>query len=120
LPLEFLSGEKHSGNDLLNRMEKVIESLKKLGVKITVVCDSGYENTGVFEYLAENNMYFLFAIKQFERVKLRGKTAKNKSVKKRKGEIKTILKERIYETKNNFLFREIFVQNRIAIDEFGQ
>jgi biotin operon repressor len=118
--LEFLSGEKHSGNDLLNRMEKVMESLKELGVEITVVCDSGYENTEVFEYLDLNKIQFLIAIKQFERVKTRGKYAKKKTMKKKKGEIATILKERKLETKSNFQFREIFVQNKIACDEFGQ
>lgn len=119
--LEFLSGEKHSGNDLLNRMKKVMESLKELGVKVTVVCDSGYENIDVFEYLDLNKIQFLIAIKQFETVKTRGKYAKCKTAKKnRKGIITTILKERIFKTENDFQFRQIFVQNKISIDEFGQ
>ena len=118
--LELLSGEKHSGNDFLNRIQKVMDSLKKLGVEITVVCDSGYENIAVFEYLNSIKVQFLFAIKQIETVKKRGKYAKKKTVKKKKGEIATILKERILKTKNEFLFRQIFVQNKIACDEFGQ
>jgi hypothetical protein len=118
--LEFLSGEKHSANDLLNRMQKVMDSLKELGVKITVVCDSGYENIDVFEYLDLNKIQFLIAIKQFEFVKKRGKYAKDKTIKTKKGKIMTILKERIFKTENNFQFREIFVQNKIACDEFGQ
>lgn len=118
--LEFLSGEKHSGNDLLNRMQKVMESLKKLDVKITVVCDSGYENIEVFEYLDSKKIQFLIAIKQFKTVKTRGKYAKYAKCKTNKGKITTILKERIFKTMKDFQFRQIFVQNRIAIDEFGQ
>jgi len=118
--LELLSGEKHSGKDFLNRIQKVMGSLKKLGVEITVVCDSGYENIDVCEYLDSIGVQFLFAIKQSKFVKKRGKYAKNKTVKKEKGEIATVLKERNLETKNDFLFRQIFVQNKIVCDEFGQ
>ena len=118
--LEFLSGEKNSNKDLLNRIKNVMESLKELGVKITVVCDSGYENTAVFEYLDSIGVKFLIAIKQYKTVKKKGKYAKNKNVKKEKGKISVVLKERILKTKNEFLFRQIFVQNKIACDEFGQ
>lgn len=118
--LELLSGEKHSANDLLNRLKNVLESLQELGVQLTIVCDSGYENIDVFEYLDLNDIQFLIAVKQFDHVKKRGRNAKKKTLKKQKGEIETILKERNLETENKFIFRQIFIQNRISSDEDGQ
>lgn len=72
---EFLSGEKHSAKDFLNRLTLVVESLKKLGVQLRVITDSGYADTSVFEYLDSEGIEFLSAVKQFDTVKKRGKNA---------------------------------------------
>lgn len=120
LKLELLSGEKHCANNFLNRLKSVVESLKELGVELTVICDSGYADIDVFEYLESQGIQFLFAIKQHKTVKKRGKNAKNKEVQKENGYVTTILKERELKTKNGVLFRQIFIQNRISWDESGQ
>ena len=120
IKLELLSGEKHSSKDFLKRLKTVIESLKGLGINLRVICDSGYENSEVFEYLDSEKIEFVYAIKQFATVKKRGKNAKKKEFKKENGNIATILKERILKTVNGFIFRQIFVQNRISSDEYGQ
>lgn len=120
LKLELLSGEKHSCNDFLNRIKSVVENLKPLGIKLTFICDSGYENTSVFEYLESEKIYFLFATKQTKPAKKRGKNAKKKVVQYNKGYATTVLKERQLKTKNGFLFRQIFVQNKIHWDADGQ
>ena len=117
---EFLSGEKHSANDFLNRIKTVVESLEKLDVELRVVCDSGYADTGVFEYLDSEGVEFIFAVKQFATVKKRGKNAKSKEFKMERGDISRVMKERILETDNGYKFRQIFVQNRISCDKFGQ
>jgi len=49
-----------------------MNSLTELGVKITVVCDSDYENIDVFEHLDSIDVQFLIAIKQSQSVKLKG------------------------------------------------
>lgn len=61
----LLKAKKFSGTifhyfehtDLLNRMERVVKSLEELNVKITVACDSGYEDIEGFEYLDSKSGY---------------------------------------------------------------
>lgn len=120
LKQEFLSGDKHCANDFLNRLKSVIFELKKIGVDIRIVCDSGYADIEVFEYLESENVKFIFAIKQFDTVKKRGKDAKKKELKINNGNIIRVMKERILTTSNGFIFREIFIQNRVTSDEYGQ
>jgi hypothetical protein len=117
---EFLSGEKHSANDFLERLKPMIIKLKKIGVNIRVVCDSGYADIDVFEYLESEGVEFIFAIKQHNTVKKRGKYAKNKELQKQKRDIIRVFKERFLETTGGHIFREIFVQNRVSCDEYGQ
>jgi hypothetical protein len=118
--LELLSGETHCGNNLLNRLKEVVERLKKLEVKLTFICDSGYENIDVFEYLNDHSINFIFAVRQSALAKKRGKNAKKKVVQYNKGNIKSVLKERELKTKNGHSFRQIFIQNHIQWDEHGQ
>jgi len=118
--LELLTGEKHCANNFLNRLVAVLENLKTLGVKIRVICDSGYENIDVFEYLETEKIEFLFAVKQRNNVKMRGRNAKKKELGIENGRVMTIFKERVFKTENTFIFRQIFIQNKISIDKFGQ
>lgn len=120
LKLELRSGESHSAKDFKSRIKSVVENLKSLDLKLVFVIDSGYASTDLFEYLDSEGIEFICASKQTKAVKKRGKNAKNKSVGKYKEEISTVLKERQLKTKNNYILREIFVQNKIAYDEFGQ
>ena len=90
--------------------------MKKLGVKIRLVADSGYENYEVFDYLDEMDVGFIIAQKQRKTVKIAGKWAKN-----RRSSLKydCTLKERHLVGKNG-KYRQIFVQVDKVYDEEGQ
>ncbi|MCC5815642.1 MAG: IS1380 family transposase [Leptospira sp.] len=117
--IELRPGNKHSISEFQERLARVIEELKPLGVKIRIICDSGYENKEIFDYLHENGVKFLFAIKQRKSVKKRGKNSKNKKSIFEKGRITSELKERIFVGEKGYKYREVFVRNYVHWDEDG-
>lgn len=117
LKVELLPGNTHCSNNFLERLKPVTEELKNLKIKILVCCDSGYANQAIFDYLNQNRIEFIFAKKQNKAVKQRGKNAKNKSYLQNGG---IVIKERICKTKNDSKYREIFIQNKIVVDNDGQ
>lgn len=117
--IELRAGNKHSISDFHERLASVIKELKPLGVKIRIICDSGYENKGIFDFLHENGVEFLFAVKQRESVKRRGKNSKNKKRILEKGRVTSELKERIFISENGSKYREVFVRNYVHWDEDG-
>jgi len=120
IKLELRPGNYASGTNFLIDLKYVIRYLKKLGVPVTVVADSGYENSEAMCYLADAGVSFIFVEKQRKTVKNRGKNAKNKLDLQTEG---VIYKERqiIKNVKGNkYIFREIFVQAGELVDETGQ
>lgn len=120
IKLELRAGNKHCANGFYDKIKEVIEALEELNIRITVCCDSGYENKAVFEYLDTKGVKFLFAKRQTKKLKTRGKNAKNQKFVKN-GEL--VFKERKLKSTSkevSFCFREIFVQNRIVSNEYGQ
>lgn len=118
--VELRSGEVNCAKNFLERLKPVINELKKLDVRILICCDSGYENQAIFEYLADEDVFFIFAKRQTKKVKKKGKFAKKKISFKNQG---LVFKERKLKIENENCtrnFREIFVQNKIEIDEIGQ
>jgi len=116
LKVELRSGSVHCSNGFLEDLKILIPELKKLGVKIRLIADSGYENYEAFNYLNKMGVGFIFAQKQRKTVKKAGKWAKNKQ-----NSIKydCTLKERNLETAE-FRFRQIFIQVDRVYDENGQ
>jgi hypothetical protein len=117
--IELRPGNKHSISDFQDRLARVIKELKPLGVKIRIICDSGYENKEIFDFLHENGIEFLIAVKQRQSVKKRGKNSKNKKSILEIGRVTSELKERIFVGKNGSRYREVFVRNYVHWDEDG-
>jgi len=114
--IELNPGKMHCAKDFLNKIKYIVKKLNKDGRKLRIICDSGYENEEVFEYLENKDVEFIFARKKRKNVKIRGKNSKNKKeINKFTEETELIIKERKW--KNH---REIFIQNKLICDEFGQ
>lgn len=116
LKVELRNGSVHCSNGFLDDLKKLIPELKKLGVKIRLVADSGYEVYDVFDYLDEHKVGFIIAQKQRKTVKTGGKWAKKKHASRK---YDCTLKEReLPAGKGNY--RQIFVQVDRVYDEDGQ
>lgn len=114
--VELHFGEMHCAKDFLYKLKPVVETLTSKGLKVRIICDSGYENIEVFEYLTSKDVEFIFARKQRSEVKQRGKSAKNKKeINENFEETELVIKERKWNQ-----FREIYIQNKIICDELGQ
>ncbi len=116
LKVELRKGSVHCSNGFLPDLKILVPEMKKLGVKIRLVADSGYENYEVFDYLTEQKVEFIIAQKQRKTVKKAGKWAKNKQSSRK---YDCTLKERPLVT-NNGTYRQIFVQVDKVYDENGQ
>ena len=116
LKVELRNGSVHCSNGFLVDLKILIPELKKLGVKIRLAADSGYENYEVFGYLEEMGVGFVIAQKQREVVKKAGKWAKNR---KNSRKYDCTLKERMLDTKTG-IYRQIFIQVDRVYDEHGQ
>lgn len=116
LKVELRKGSVHCSNGFLSDLKLLIPELKKLGVRIRLVADSGYENYEVFDYLEGMGVGFIVAQKQRKKVKNAGKWAKNR---RKSRKFDCTLKERMLETKNG-KYRQIFVQVDRVYDEDGQ
>lgn len=116
LKVELRKGSMHCSNGFLSDLKILIPELKKLGVKIRLAADSGYENYEAFDYLEKMGVGFVIAQKQRKKVKNAGKWAKN-----RRNSLKydCTLKERQLETKNG-KYRQVFIQVDKVYDEDGQ
>lgn len=113
--VELLPGNTHCAKGFLKKLKPVVEKLTSMGIKLRIICDSGYENEAVFNYLKSKDVEFIFARKQRKEVKQRGKNSKNKNVISEKFEQELVIKERVWNG-----FREVYIQNRIICDELGQ
>lgn len=116
LKVELRNGSAHCSRDFLEDLKVIIPELKKLGVKIRIVADSGYEKHEVFDYLDSQKIGFIIAQKQRKGVKTRGKWAKNKKMSRR---YDCTLKERNFET-TDATYRQIYIQVERVYDENGQ
>lgn len=116
LKVELRNGSVHCSHGFLDDLKKLIPELKKLGVKIRLAADSGYEKYEVFDYLDEQEVGFIIAQKQRKTVKNAGKWAKNKKTSRK---YDCTLKERQLGTKKG-VYRQIFVQVDRVYDEDGQ
>lgn len=116
LKVELRKGSMHCSKGFLEDLKILIPELKKLGVRIRLVADSGYEKYEVFEYLEDNDVGFIFAQRQRKTVKTAGKWAKNKHTSLK---YDCTLKER-YLLHNGKQFRQIYVQVDRIYDELGQ
>jgi hypothetical protein len=116
LKVELRNGSVHCSKGFLDDLKILIPELKKLGVKIRLIADSGYEKYEVFDYLEKNEVGFIFAQRQRKSVKTSGKWAKNKETSLK---YDCTLKERFltYREKN---YRQIFIQVDRVYDEHGQ
>ena len=116
LKIELRKGSAHCSRGFLEDLKIIIPELKKLGVKIRLVADSGYENYEVFDYLESEKIGFIIAQRQRKTVKNRGKWAKNKKISRK---YDCTLKERNFETQNG-TYRQIYIQVDRVYDENGQ
>ena len=116
LKVELRKGNVHCSNGFLQDLKVLIPELKKLGVNIRLVADSGYEKFNVFDYLDDMGVGFVIAQKQRENVKNAGKWAKNK---KKSLKYNCTLKERKLITEGGE-YRQIFTQVDRVYDEEGQ
>jgi hypothetical protein len=116
LKIELRKGSVHCANGFIEDLKKLIPELKKLGVKIRLVADSGYENHEAFKYLDTMGVGFIIAQKQRKSVKKAGKWAKRKQSSLK---YDCTLKERMLATKHGN-FRQIFVQVDKVYDDDGQ
>ena len=117
IALQLRPGNTHCVKYFLRYLKMIIPSLLELGVPITVIVDSGYEDERTMEFLDGHNVGFVFGQKQRKGVKTRGRNAKNKKEIKSTG---VTYKERNKISKNKHIFREIFIQAKQCIDEYGQ
>jgi hypothetical protein len=116
LKVELRNGSVHCSKGFLEDLKILIPKLKKLGVKLRLIADSGYEKYEVFEYLEENRVAFVIAQKQRKTVKTAGKWAKNKQTSLK---YDCTLKERCL-TYREKRYRQIFIQVDRVYDENGQ
>ena len=116
LKVELRKGSVHCSNGFFSDIKILVPELKKLGVKIRFVADSGYENYEVFDYLEARGVGFIIAQKQRKKVKTAGKWAKNRQNSRK---YDCTLKERPLETKKG-TYRQIFIQVDKVYDEDGQ
>lgn len=116
LKVELRKGSVHCSNGFLSDLKILVPELIKLGVKIRLAADSGYENYEVFNYLEEQGVGFIIAQKQRKVVKNAGKWAKNKQNSRK---YDCTLKERPLVTKYG-IYRQIFIQVDKVYDENGQ
>jgi hypothetical protein len=116
LKVELRKGSVHCSNGFLSDLKILVPELQKLGVKIRLVADSGYENYEVFGYLEKMKVGFIIAQRQRKTVKTAGKWAKSK---KNSPKYDCTLKERKLETKYG-TFRQVFIQVDKVYDENGQ
>jgi hypothetical protein len=116
LKVELRNGSVHCSNGFLGDLKKLVPALKKLGVKIRLVADSGYESYDAFDYLDKQKVGFIIAQKQRNAVKNAGKWAKKKNISRK---YDCTLKERQLST-NKGNYRQIFVQVDRVYDEDGQ
>ena len=116
IKVELRKGSTHCSNGFLDDLQVLIPELKKLGVKIRLVADSGYENYKAFDYLEKMKVGFIIAQKQRKAVKTSGKWAKNR---RSSNKYDCSLKERKLET-NAGTYRQIFIQVDRVYDESGQ
>jgi hypothetical protein len=116
LKVELRSGSTHCSNGFLDDLKILIPELKKLGVKIRLIADSGYEKYQVFDYLTKMGVGFIIAQKQRKGVKEAGKWAKNKQSSLK---FDCTLKDRYLEIGER-RYRQIFVQVDTIYDEHGQ
>lgn len=116
LKIELRKGSVHCANGFLDDLKILIPELKKLGVEIRLVADSGYENQTAFDYLDSEGVGFIIVQKQRSNIKNAGKWAKNKqnSIK-----YNSTLKERQLKTEMG-TYRQIFIQVDKVYDEDGQ
>lgn len=115
LKIELRHGSVHCSNGFFSDLKILIPALKKLGVKIRLIADSGYENHAVFDYLDSMGIGFIIAQRQRKSVKNAGKWAKNKQ---NCLKYDCTLKER--QLKNKSDYRQIFIQVDKVYDEDGQ
>ena len=116
IKVELRKGSTHCANRFLSDLKIIIPELQKLGIKVRLVADSGYENYEVFDYLEKMKVGFVIAQKQRKAVKTAGKWAKNRQNSRK---FDCTLKERQLETKQG-TYRQIFVQVDKVYDETGQ
>ena len=116
LKVELRSGSTHCSNGFPDDLKILIPELKRLGVKIRLIADSGYEKYQIFEYLTMMDVGFIIAQKQRKAVKKAGKRAKNKQSSLK---FDCTLKERYLEIGAK-KYRQIFVQVDRIYDEHGQ
>jgi len=115
--IEINPGNEHCAKDFHLRLQTIIQPLLERKIKLFIICDSGYGSEEIFNYLDKNNVDYIFARKQAEDVKTRGKNAKSKQEYRdpSTAETELIIKERKWNSA-----REIFIQNKILCDELGQ
>ncbi len=116
LKVELRRGSVHCSNGFLSDLRILIPELKKLGVKIIVATDSGYENYEAFDYLDSMGIGFIIVQKQRKKVKNAGKWAKNRQISLK---YDCTLKERQLQTAGG-KYRQIFIQVDKVYDEEGQ
>jgi len=114
--LELRPGNFHSINNFFKDLKLMINRLKKLGVEILIVADSGYEDQKVMDYLDDRGIKFIFCLKQRKTVKNRGKYAKKKEIFQDTG---IQVKERFPNVYTN-PYREIYVNVSDECDDNGQ
>lgn len=116
LKVELRKGSVHCSNGFFSDLKILIPELQKLGIKIRLVADSGYEKYTIFDYLEKMGVGFIIAQKQRKAVKNGGKWAKNR---RNSRKFDCTLKERRLETKQG-VYRQIFIQVDKVYDEYGQ
>ena len=120
LKLELREGKANSGTGFYKDLCYLIRHLKKLGIPIMVVADSGYENKEAMAFLEDEGINFIFVEKKHKTVKKRGKNAKNKLVVPEDGLIfKSGHVEKIID-KKEYRFREVFVYASKVLNMRGQ
>lgn len=116
LKIELRNGSAHCSRGFLEDLKIIVPELQKLGVKIRLVADSGYENFEAFDYLESKKIGFIIVQRQRKSVKNRGKWAKNKQISRK---YDCTIKERDFKTKNG-TYRQIYIQVDRVYDENGQ
>lgn len=109
LRLDLFPGSVHSAKNVLPVYKLLCKTFKKAGITILFVGDSGFESGVTCSLIHSYGHHFLFAEKQRQDVKKRGKYSKNK---KTHYNGKLVIKERMRPESSRYEigFREIFVK----------
>lgn len=109
LRMDLFPGSTHSAKNVLPSYKLMCKICKKAGITVLFVGDSGFESGVTCSLIHSYGHQFIFAEKQRQDVKKRGKYSKNKRT-HYSGQL--VIKERIRpeSSRYEFVFREIFVQ----------